>query len=139
MFLSFLSPPPPQKKPIHRSIINREKFHHIRWKRKKKKKKIFIVFSCIANDLVRQTYKYRAKRWLYRTKAKHIHVFWNLHWPIRVRGHRTANDRNFHQSVVDNIVVCLQCLPPSFPIVRKSYLSTCNIFDLLRVCRTRVC
>lgn len=130
---------PPQKKPIHRSIINREKFHHIRWKRKKKKKKIFIVFSCIANDLVRQTYKYRAKRWLYRTKAKHIHVFWNLHWPIRVRGHRTANDRNFHQSVVDNIVVCLQCLPPSFPIVRKSYLSTCNIFDLLRVCRTRVC
>lgn len=35
----FVPLPPPQKKPIHRSIINREKFHHIRRKRKKKKKK----------------------------------------------------------------------------------------------------
>lgn len=131
-------PPPPKK--TDSSIDNKSwEISPYSLKKKKKKKKIFIVFSCIANDLVRQTYKYRAKRWLYRTKAKHIHVFWNLHWPIRVRGHRTANDRNFHQSVVDNIVVCLQCLPPSFPIVRKSYLSTCNIFDLLRVCRTRVC
>lgn len=44
------------------------------------------------------------------------------------RSSDTANDRNFHRSVVDNIIVCLQCLPPSFPIVRESYLSTYNIF-----------
>lgn len=47
----FVPLPPPQKKPIHRSIINREKFHHIRWKRKKKKRKKYSSFSLVSRTI----------------------------------------------------------------------------------------
>lgn len=46
----FVPLPSPQKKPIHRSIINREKFHHIRWKRKKKRKK-YSSFSLVSRTI----------------------------------------------------------------------------------------
>ena len=77
----------------------------------------------------------------YTTPERNVSTYSGIyhHWPIRVRGHRTANDRNFHRSVVDNIIVCLQCLPPSFPIVRKSYLSTCDIFSCYVCASSSMC
>lgn len=113
-----------------KSSSNRNKlyeFYHVEVNGRKSP--AFSSLVRITINLAHRTCKYRIKRRLYDIRAKRIHIFWNLHWPIHVRGHRTANDRNFHRSVVDNIIVCLQCLPPSFPIVRKSYLSTSNIFN----------
>ena len=38
-----------------------------------------------------------------RANTKRIGIL-DVRWPIRVRVHRAVNDRNFHRSVVDNII-----------------------------------